>query len=73
MQDIEDRPAALVTGTGIESVSDGVWLLHGQGQSFVADVGGGLLVVDSGPGGRVTRGMIEALRTQTGLPVLAVC
>ena len=64
MQDFEDRPVALVTGAGIEPVDDGVWLLHGQGQSFVADVGGGLLVVDSGPGGRITAGMIEALRTQ---------
>ncbi|MCY1280683.1 putative alkyl/aryl-sulfatase YjcS [compost metagenome] len=73
MQDFEDRPVALVTGTGIEPIDDGVWLLHGQGQSFVADVGGGLLVVDSGPGGRVTAGMIEALRTQTSLPVLALC
>lgn len=73
MQDIEERPSALVTGSGIERAGDGVWLLHGQGQSFVADVGNGLLVVDSGPGGRITRGMIEALRTQTDLPVLAIC
>jgi len=69
----EDRPAALITGAGIDSAGDGVWRLHGQGQSFVADVGGGLLVVDSGPGGRVTRDMIAALRTQTDLPVLAIC
>lgn len=73
MQDIEERPSALVTGAGIDSAGDGVWLLHGQGQSFVAEIGDGLLVVDSGPGGRVTRGMIEALRTQTSLPVLAIC
>ncbi|WP_011299831.1 alkyl sulfatase dimerization domain-containing protein [Cupriavidus necator] len=73
MQDLEERAVALVTGTGIEAIDDGVWLLHGQGQSFVADVGGGLLVVDSGPGGRVTAGMIEALRTQSSLPVLAIC
>jgi hypothetical protein len=73
MNAIEDRPAALITGKGIDAIGDGIWLLHGQGQSFVADVGGGLLVVDSGPGGRITAGMIEALRTQTDLPVLAIC
>ncbi|EHP44565.1 alkyl sulfatase, partial [Cupriavidus basilensis OR16] len=73
MQDFEERHVALVTGTGCETVADGVWLLHGQGQSFVADVGGGLLVVDAGPGGKVTRGMIDALRTCTDLPVTAIC
>lgn len=73
MNAIEDRPAALITGRGIDTIGDGIWLLHGQGQSFVADVGGGLLVVDSGPGGGVTAGMIDALRTQTSLPVLALC
>jgi len=73
MNAIEDRPAALITGRGIDAIGDGIWLLHGQGQSFVADVGGGLLVIDSGPGGGVTAGMIEALRTQTQLPVLALC
>lgn len=69
----DDHLAPLATGSGIDRVTDGVWRLHGQGQSFVADVGGGLLVVDSGPGGRVTHGMIEALRTETALPVLAIC
>lgn len=73
MNDIEDRPAALITGKGIDTIADGVWLLHGQGQTFVADVGGGLLVIDSGPGGHVTAGMIEALRAETDLPVLAIC
>nr|WP_315596208.1 alkyl sulfatase dimerization domain-containing protein [uncultured Cupriavidus sp.] len=73
MNAIEDRPAALITGKGIDTIGDGVWLLHGQGQSFVADVGGGLLVIDSGPGGGVTAGMLEVLRTQTDLPVLAIC
>ena len=73
MNEIEDRPAALITGKGIDRIAEGVWLLHGQGQTFVADVGNGLLVVDSGPGGSVTAGMIEALRTQTELPVIALC
>ncbi|WP_059410417.1 alkyl sulfatase dimerization domain-containing protein [Cupriavidus basilensis] len=73
MHTIEDRPAALITGHGIDAIGDGIWLLHGQGQSFVADVGGGLLVVDSGPGGGVTAGMIEVLRARTSLPVLALC
>ncbi|WP_237717196.1 hypothetical protein [Cupriavidus basilensis] len=46
MNEIEDRPAALITGKGIHTVADGVGLPHGQGHGFVADVGGGLLVFD---------------------------
>ncbi|MGO4332065.1 alkyl sulfatase dimerization domain-containing protein [Cupriavidus sp. 2TAF22] len=73
MQDIKNRADALITGTGCEAIADGVWLLHGQGQSFVADIGGALLLVDAGPGGKVTRGMISALREHTALPLAAIC
>ena len=52
----------LKTGEGAEAIAPGIWLLHGQGQSFVAETSAGLVVVDAGPGGKVTAAMIEALR-----------
>lgn len=69
----KDEGIPLVTGAGIEPVADGVWLLHGQGQAFVVDTDAGLVVVDAGPGGRVTRGMIANLRTVSERPVIAIC
>lgn len=63
----------LRTGSGIDAVGDQLWILHGQGQSFVADTSAGLVVVDAGPGGRVTGDMIVALRTRTDRPVHALC
>jgi len=63
----------LESGSGIEVVADGVWLLRGQGQSFVAEIDEGLVVVDAGPGGRVTAGMIEHLREVSTRPVVALC
>lgn len=63
----------LRTGTGIEAVGEGLWVLHGQGQSFVAETTAGLVVIDAGPGGSVTHGMITALRTVSQRAVHAVC
>lgn len=70
---LEDGGIPLVTGAGIEPVAPGVWVLRGQGQSFVAEIDEGLVVVDSGPGGRVTRGMIEHLRSISDRPVTTLC
>lgn len=63
----------LRTGTGIEAVGEGLWVLHGQGQSFVAETSAGLVVIDAGPGGAVTHAMITALRTVSQRAVQAVC
>lgn len=63
----------LKTGEGVEPLAPGVWLLHGQGQSFVAETSVGLVVVDAGPGGKVTAVMIEALRRCSDAPVHALC
>jgi len=63
----------LVRGEGIEAVTPGVWLLHGQGNSLVVELDAGLVVIDSGPGGRVTAGMIRALREVSNAPVHAIC
>ena len=64
--------AFLITGEGMREVAPGLWVLHGQGQSFVAQVDGGLLLVDTGPGGRVTRSMIDALRAMTNEAITAI-
>lgn len=63
----------LKTGEGVESVAAGIWLLHGQGQSLVAETSAGLVVIDAGPGGEVTARMIEALRRCSHAPVHALC
>lgn len=65
--------AFLITGEGLQVIAPGLWVLHGQGNSFVAQVDAGLVVVDSGPGGSVTRGMIDALRTVSDRPIHAIC
>lgn len=65
--------AFLITGQGIEPIAAGVWLLRGQGNSIVFALDAGLVVVDAGPGGRVTAGMIDALRTVSDAPIHAIC
>ena len=69
----EELGAALKTGTGIEPIEPGVWILHGQGQSMVFETDDGLVIVDAGPGGRVTTAMIGALRVATDAPIHALC
>ncbi|MGH6625668.1 MAG: alkyl sulfatase dimerization domain-containing protein [Burkholderiaceae bacterium] len=63
----------LRTGTGAAAIGPGLWVLHGQGQSFVAETSAGLVVVDAGPGGKVTDAMIAALRSCSDAPVHALC
>ncbi len=68
----EEKPF-LIVGTGTETVADGLHILRGQGQSFVAETDAGLVVIDAGPGGPVTQGMIEALRKLSDAPLHALC
>ncbi|MEQ6434568.1 alkyl sulfatase dimerization domain-containing protein [Comamonas sp. w2-DMI] len=68
----DDKPFLLV-GTGSETVAPGLHILRGQGQSFVAETDAGLVVIDAGPGGSVTQGMIESLRQLSDAPVHALC
>lgn len=56
-----DRPA--------ERVAAGVWTVGGQGNSLVVDHGDGLVLVDAGPGGRITDAMIESVRAVCAKPV----
>ena len=69
----QDDSAFLITGEGTEPVAQGVWILRGQGNSIVFALDVGLVIVDSGPGGRVTAGMITALRKVSDAPVHAIC
>ena len=57
---------------GIE-VTPGVWVLPSQGNGFGVETPDGLVVVDTGPGGRKTDQMIAALRALTDSPVIAIC
>lgn len=63
----------LIVGTGTETVAPGLHILRGQGQSFVAETDAGLVVVDAGPGGAVTQGMIDAVRQLSDAPLHALC
>ena len=68
------RPESiLVRGEGVEPLAHGIWILHGQGNSIVFEIDQGLVMVDAGPGGRVTDGMIQALREVSQAPVYAIC
>ena len=69
----DDTPSILFMGTGSETVVPGLHILHGQGQSFVAETDVGLVVIDAGPGGPVTESMIASLRQISRSPVHALC
>ena len=62
----------LITGTGSETVARGLHILHGQGQSFLAETDAGLVLVDAGPGGKPTQGLIDGLRQLSDAPLHAI-
>ena len=62
----------LDTGSGIEPVAAGVCCCAARDRA-VAEIDEGLVVVDAGPGGRVTAGMIASLREVSTRPVVALC
>lgn len=68
-----NEKSPLRTGTGAQAIAPGLWVLHGQGQSFVAETSAGLVVIDAGSGGKLTSAMIAALRTCSNAPVHALC
>ncbi|MEJ6720273.1 alkyl sulfatase dimerization domain-containing protein [Ilumatobacter sp.] len=68
MSEQEQRKAPV----GIE-VTRGVWVLPSQGNGFAVETPDGVVVVDTGPGGRKTDQMIAALRALTDSPVIAIC
>ncbi len=68
MSEQEQRKAP----AGIE-VTPGVWVLPSQGNGFAVETPDGVVVVDTGPGGRKTDQMIAALRALIDSPVIAIC
>ena len=54
-------------------VTPGVWVLAAQGNAFAVETPDGVVLVDTGPGGRKTEEMIVELRTRTDAPVWAIC
>lgn len=68
----EPRPA-LITGSGSQTVAPGLHILHGQGQSFLAETDVGLVLVDAGPGGKPTQSLIDGLRKISDAPLHAIC
>ena len=72
MSEAEKEKPFLLTGTGSQAIAPGLHLLHGQGQSFVAETDVGVVVIDAGPGGKVTQAMIESLRQISQAPVHAL-
>lgn len=70
---VEQEKPFLIVGTGTETVAPGLHILRGQGQSFVAETDLGLVVIDAGPGGPVTQGMIDAVRQLSNAPLHALC
>lgn len=65
---------ALLGGTeGVKEVAPGVHILPGQGNCLSVDIGEGIVIVDSGPGGSTTHAMITSLRELNQEPVVAIC
>lgn len=60
-------------GPGGTEVTPGVWILAAQGNALAVETPGGVVLVDTGPGGDQTTNMISALRTRTDAPVAAIC
>ena len=53
-------------------VAEGVHLVGGQGNSVLVETERGLILTDSGPGGKVTRAMVEQVRALSDKPLLAI-
>ena len=62
----------LLSDQELRGLGGGVHLLGGQGNSVVVETANGLILTDTGPGGRVTRAMIARIRAFTDKPLLAI-
>lgn len=62
----------LLADHGVVHVAEGVHLVGGQGNSVLVETERGLILTDSGPGGKVTRAMVEQVRRISDKPLLAI-
>ncbi|MEZ5649510.1 MAG: alkyl sulfatase dimerization domain-containing protein [Burkholderiaceae bacterium] len=58
---------------GTRTVLPGIHILAAQGNALAVETAQGVVLMDSGPGGRVTARMITELRSLTAAPVVAIC
>jgi uncharacterized sulfatase len=72
--DFEQASRTILTASEeAKPIAKGVYILPAQGNAFAVETGDSVILVDAGPGGGVTRRMIESLRGFTNLPVSAIC
>ncbi len=76
---INKRPGKAKSGLGVlmraglfTDLVPGVHTLGGQGNTLAVETSQGVVIVDAGPSGQVTRGMIERLRELSSSPVRAI-
>ncbi|MEZ5657051.1 MAG: alkyl sulfatase dimerization domain-containing protein [Burkholderiaceae bacterium] len=55
------------------TIRPGLHLLPAQGNALAVETQTGIVLMDAGPGGSVSRRMISELRAQTPAPVMAIC
>lgn len=70
--DDQKRDTILFDDFEPHSLADGVHLVPTQGNGLVVETADGIVLVDGGPGGPVTQGMIAAVRAITAEPVRAI-
>ena len=70
--DDEKRSSILYQEFEPYSLADGVHIVPTQGNGLVVETTDGLVLVDGGPGGPVTKGMIQAVRGISAEPVRAI-
>ena len=72
--EIEERVRRILAASeSAKPVVDGIYILPAQGNALAVETGQGVVLIDSGPGGKVTARMIDSLRGFTDLPVTAIC
>ena len=58
---------------GFREVKQGIYILPAQGNALAIETDESLVVIDSGPGGKASRRMIENLRSVSNKPVSMIC
>lgn len=56
----------------LKKIADGVYVIGGQGYTVLVETERGLVITDSGPGGDITRELIEKVRSISEKPVIAL-